>query len=93
MSYIGTAFTADVANAGAINKLLQSVGAMTAFFITPLFGRHTADPQSFLYEVFLALRIMSFFSQRVDHLAASPLLQIIVDGALLAAGVIGATEP
>ncbi len=51
MSYIGTAFTADVANAGAINKLLQSVGAMTAFFITPLFGRHTADPQSFTYEV------------------------------------------
>ena len=51
MSYIGTAFTADVANAGAINKLLQSVGAMTAFFITPLFGRHTADPQSYLYEV------------------------------------------
>jgi hypothetical protein len=36
---------------------------------------------------------MSFFSQRVDHLAASPLLQIIVDGALLAAGVIGATKP
>jgi hypothetical protein len=51
MSYIGTAFTSEVANAGAINKLLQSVGAMTAFFITPLFGRHSADPQSFLYEV------------------------------------------
>jgi hypothetical protein len=51
MSYIGTAFTAEVANAGAINKLLQSIGAMTAFFITPLFGRHTADAQSFFYEV------------------------------------------
>jgi hypothetical protein len=64
MSYIGTAFTADVANAGAINKLLQSVGAMTAFFITPLFGRHTADPQSFFYEVICFVHHVHFLSAR-----------------------------
>ena len=89
MSYIGTAFTADVANAGAINKLLQSVGAMTAFFITPLFGRHTADPQSFFYEVFCIVHRVHFLSVRRSRVP--PPLQVIVDGALLAAGVIGVT--
>jgi hypothetical protein len=86
MSYIGTAFTSEVANAGAINKLLQSVGAMTAFFITPLFGRHTADAQHFLYEVpCCASRIFA----PILHVTLAFLRQVVVDGALLAGGVVG----
>jgi hypothetical protein len=113
MSYIGTAFTADVANAGAINKLLQSVGAMTAFFVTPLFGRHQADSQSYLYEVSCPSVVTSTAIATVITAAittattascssATPPLppppphphlhpQVIIDGALLAAAVIGVT--
>ncbi len=121
MSYIGTAFTADVANAGAINKLLQSVGAMTAFFITPLFGRHSADSQSYLYEVscsglitastMTTIVITNITTPIITATTAScssaspppppPLTpplrsptcypQVMIDGALLAAAVIGVT--